>query len=107
MTNPGPATPKPGPGPVSLPELVPQSAKFRQALRRRGLAAEGQVHLERRAPFCIEELKAQGGRGVHVTGLLDGEHAGQLSPADMHVERLRLNVEELAKRAEVAELADG
>src|SRR5262249_7882863 len=51
----------------------------------------------------IEKLKAVRGRAVHVAGLFHGEHRSQLLPTDVQVERVGLDVEELAGGTEAPE----
>jgi hypothetical protein len=55
-------------------------------------------------PRPVEELEAADGGAVHVAGRHHGEGDGLLPPADVHVQRGGLDVEELAGGAEVAEL---
>jgi hypothetical protein len=59
---------------------------------------------ERCGTRLIEELEAACCHTVHVTRLLHSERSGQLLTADVHVKRVGLHVEELASRAETAEL---
>jgi hypothetical protein len=91
--------------PHSLPlESAPQLGKKRLSLRSYW-TAEVEEDLESGGSRLIEELKTASGGAVHVSGLYHGEHSGQLLPADVHVERIGLDIEELAGRAEAAELS--
>src|SRR5205823_9794986 len=77
-----------------------------ELLRRGRAAAEGKEDLESGAAGPVVKLDADRADAVEVARLLDGEGGAELPPANVHVERLRLDVEELAPDAEAAELAD-
>ena len=66
--------------------------------------AEVQEDLESGGTRLIEELETARCSTVHMTGLFDREHCGQLLPSDVHIERISLHVEEFARRAEAADL---
>ena len=79
---------------------------MRQALRCRILAAKGEEHFERRVAQLIEELEAERLLAIRVAGLAHGEHGSQRRVADVHIQRLRLHIEEISCFAELAELAN-
>ena len=88
----------------SLPlEPAPQLDKQRLSLRR-DRTPEVEEDFESGSTRLIEELEAASSHAVHVAGLFDSERCGQLLPSDGHVKRIGLDVEELARRAESAEL---
>ena len=74
---------------------------------RRKASPETEEHLEGRMAAAVEELKTKRFLAVEMAGLCDREHGPDLSPADVHIQGLRLNIEEVASRAEVPELAVG
>src|SRR6266540_3783752 len=86
------------------PKALAYLGELRHALRRRIAAAEGQKDLERRGTCLFVELHAQRVDAVEMAGLLDGEGGAELTPADVHINRLRLDVEEFTGRAEATEL---
>src|SRR4051812_18330047 len=81
------------------PEPGAQLNELRFALRL-NRAAEVEEDLEGGCTGLVEELKAARAGAVHVAGFFHGEHCCQLPPTDVHVECFRLDVEELAGRAE-------
>jgi hypothetical protein len=84
-------------------EPLPQLDEFRVSLRR-NRTSEVEEDLESGGARLVEELKTACGGAVHVTGLFDSERSAQLCPPSVHVKRFGLHVEELARRAEAAEL---
>src|SRR5471030_709224 len=85
------------------PEFFPQLDKQRLSLLR-DRPSKVQEDLERCCTRLVEKLEAASCHAIHVTGLLHGERRSQLLPANVHVERIGLDVEELAHRAEASEL---
>src|SRR5262245_7828593 len=73
----------------------------------RDAGPEAEEHLEGRMAGAVEELKAEGLLAIEMAGLFHGEDRTDLSPADVHVQGLGLDVEEIAGRAEVPELPVG
>src|SRR5262249_25542385 len=51
---------------------------------------EVEEHFQGSGTGPVKELETARGDAVHVAGLLDGEHGGQLTPADVHVQRIGL-----------------
>src|SRR5262249_50522206 len=88
---------------VILSESIPNLSKSFD-LFRRDAGPEAQEHLEGGMPGAVEKLKTEGLLAIEMAWLLHGEDRTDLSPADVHVQRLGLDVEEIARRAEVAEL---
>src|SRR5947209_4918036 len=92
-------------GPRLLAEALAQVVEGGQPFTGGRLTAEGQEHLERGRPGGVVELDAEGIDSVEMSGLDYREGGGQLAPADVQVERLALDVEELAPGAEAAKLS--
>src|SRR5262249_15131200 len=60
-------------------------------------------HLESRMATAVDELKAERLLAVQMARLFDSEDRPDLPPADVHVQGLRLDVEEVARGAEIPE----
>src|SRR5262249_173948 len=89
---------------LALPERLPHLFEA-LGLLGRNAAAETQEDFEGGMAGAVEELKAQRSSTVEMAALLDGEDGPDFAPADVHVHALGLDIEELASRAEVAEVA--
>src|SRR5262245_43034545 len=74
---------------------------------RSSLTSKVQEDLEDGRSVAVVELETASGDAIEMAGLLDGEDGGQLRPANVHVERFRLDVEEFAPGTEAAEFAKG
>src|SRR6266851_8900787 len=56
-------------------------------------------------PGTVEELETESLCTIEMAGLFNGENRPDFLPADVHVQRFRLDIEELAGCAEISELA--
>ena len=90
---------------LPLPEPMPQLDELLGSLSS-NLTAEIQEHLEGGVAIPVEELKAERVLAFKMAGLLDGKDCPDLLPTDVHVQGVRLDIEENARRAESTELAD-
>src|SRR5262249_56978623 len=84
-------------------ESGPQFDELRFPLRL-DRTSEVEEDFESGGTRLVKELEAAGGGAVHVAVFHHGEHRRQLLLADVQVQRFGLDVEELARRAETAEL---